>query len=258
MQKSLSRLDINWSVFALAVGLGLSACGGEAPEGSADHVASGAQEIVNGTAVNPLGSGIVYVMLPTGSACSGVLMRNRAVMTAAHCVSPYVNSPGQVTAFMHPWASAADGIWTHPSKDVAILRLAFAFPMYGPNESRPIYTGSDASLHNRSLTLAGYGWSTGCTGMNPFSLRKASVAGEDDPYFGQVIVRPNGLGQVGHEGDSGAPLLDGTSLTHAPLAGIQTECSGWACPDDPPNLCYYDSAEGWLLWAFLILYNIPQ
>ena len=124
--------------------------------------------------------------------------------------------------------------------------------------ARPIYMGSTASLHNKTLMLAGYGWTNGCTGQSPFSLRRAFMTAHDNAFPGQVITLPNSLGQIGFEGDSGAPLLDGNSLQLSPVAAIQTDCSLWACPNDPPNLCMYDTAEAWGLWAFLILFNIPN
>jgi len=185
-------------------------------------------------------------------------MTNRAFMTAKHCVQAYVNSPSQVTGFMHPWAAAADAIWVHPSKDVAIVELSVAFPLYDSSFTRPFYTGSDASLNNRTLTLSGYGVTTNCSGGGPFSLRKASMTATDDGISGQVITYPNSLGQIGHLGDSGGPLLDGSSLTTSPLAGIQTDCGGYSCPGTPPRVCWYDTAEGWSLWAFLVLWNIPR
>ena len=257
MGKSSCRGGIIRNLLAVALGFGLSACGGDAFEGHADQSGSTSEEIVNGESVNPLGSGIVYVTTPKGN-CSGVLMKNRAFMTARHCVVDYVNSPGQVSGFMHPWAAAADGIWVHGTKDVAVVRLSSAFPFYGPNEARPIYAGSDASLHNKNLTLAGFGYTTGCTGAGPFSLRKATQKAFDDLPAGQVSTAPNSLGQIGWLGDSGGPLLDGSSLTHSPLVGIQSGCGGFACPNDPPDVCWYDTAETWGLWAFLILYNIPN
>jgi hypothetical protein len=257
MGKSSSRGDINPGVIILVLGFSLSACGGEASDGTLDHMGSASEGIVNGEAVNPLGSALVYVTTPAGI-CSGVLMKNRAFMTAKHCVQSYVNSPSQVNAFMHPWASAADGIWIHDTKDVAVVRLAFPFPLYGVNDGRPIYWGSDDSLHNRSLMVAGYGYTTGCTGHGPFSSRRAFLTAFNDSTPGKVTTSPNALGQIGWLGDSGGPLLDGTSLTHAPLAGIQGSCAGFTCPNDPPDLCSYATPEVWGLWAFLILYNIPQ
>jgi hypothetical protein len=259
MQKSSRRSSITPVAIALALGFGVSACGGDAADGSSDPVGSASEEVWNGDWVNPLGKGIVYLSSPNGR-CSGVLVKNRAFMTAKHCVEEYVNTPSQVNGFMHPWASAADAIWVHPEKDVAIVRLAFAFPVYAIGETRPVYTGSDASLNNRNVLLTGYGWTSGCTGMDPFSLRTANLKIEDNPSVaGEVRTRTNSRGQNGFEGDSGAPLLDTTSSfnVRTPLIGILTDTFGWSCPSDPPDSASYDTAEGWLLWAFFVLYNIP-
>ena len=256
------RVCMNLGV--LVLGTVASACGGNAPEDFDENTGTVEQEIVNGyTTPNPTYSGIVEVVTPAGG-CSGVLMKNLAIMTAKHCVAAYVNSPGSVSVLMGAQATVGQQIAVHDTKDVAVVRLANRLATYVNgqisynNYVRAIYTGSDASLNNHAVMLLGYGANTNnCGGFG--TLRHAAITTQDDGIPGMVIAHPNANGQIGHLGDSGGPILDGLSPYASAVAGIQTDCGGWSCPaGTPPSVCWYDTPEVWGGWAYLALFNIPK
>lgn len=181
----------------------LAGCGA----GLDDPAASDESAILNGDAVSAEGSGMVLVSSPS-KGCSGTLLANDWVLTAAHCALDTA-APSRNRVTMGGQSAVGSFAVNHPSLDVALLRLATPLRMGGVTSGwrASLYPGTTADLQNAgSLRCYGYGCGSGtwgnCSGFG--TLRSAYFAvnrGSYDAYnFG---VLPNTRGQTTMDGDSG-------------------------------------------------------
>jgi hypothetical protein len=190
------------SVVPLALTLFMGCVPAEPAAGSLEQaVYNGNPETPGGT---PSTSGVVFLY---PSWCTGTLLTNDWVLSAAHCMaasSAQMSNAGS-SALWAPVDFAVD----HPSLDFRLLHLQQAIPVNGMETTfkqgfYPNDTG-DGKLASAWLHQLGYGKLNDTD--NGGNLRDAWVQATSlfDPYT--FVTVPNSAGQTASPGDSGGPIF---------------------------------------------------
>lgn len=219
--------------------------------------AAPADAVKNGTAAaaGDFPSMAVVLVDPTGSAsfCGGVLIGQKAVLTAAHCVSsggvPFAASDllvglgeTDLTDLDADEQYQVAAVRMNPSydpdtfaNDVAVLVLARPGTQSadgGPVSPVALVPSNDASLWDAGSTATVAGWGVTESGLTSDHLRSGSTTVASDTDCGttpdSTAFCTSGGAQT-CEGDSGGPLYVQDGLGHDGLAGIAifgTDCSG--------------------------------
>lgn len=163
---------------------------------------------------------VVMVLGSKGQVCSGTLISQRVIVTAAHCT---VNAPQLAVAYiedgrpiLQPVAQVARNPGfsskTAVSVDIALLKLQSPLPArFSPVG---IDGGGAAANIGDSLTIAGYGLSIDNDVKSAGTLRSANVSLL--PRLYPRFMRLGGDINLSHfaicKGDSGGPVFSGGSL----------------------------------------------
>jgi len=221
------RRTLSW---ACLLGALLTACAGEDPDAELE-VVEAEQAIINGNEGNdPKAMGAVYILHGVGpkTTCSGILLRNRVVLTARHCVTKDHSATGIVDGDMTNYSVyLADIRYTvrsataNPNNfDLAILILTQPVVLNGSSSAwrMPIYPGTNGSLKNVGVVCGGYGSSTLFTGAGVYRVAQIPVF---HATTNNLYLQPNGSGQIPWQGDSGGGCIHAyNGALH--LVGIMT------------------------------------
>ena len=181
----------------------------------------------------PLARSTIMVLNSRGGVCSGVVVAQDAVLTAAHCVAgkgefrvhwrgddgqPVLVPPASRT--IHPQFVANSVAERRRSIDMALLRL----PSDLPGRFAPGVLTASAPAKGAPVTLGGYGVARVGDGRSSGTFRTADLAVVEPYGRSSILLWATGERGTGAcEGDSGGPMAEPT--------GAVAALTSWAAGD---------------------------
>lgn len=223
------------AIVALGTSLLIAAC---AADGGVEE-SIGTQDIINGTEVNPEGTG--HVRLPT---CSGHLLNNEWLLTAKHCLP-------QSTARIGSQQKNVVATIPHPTLDVALLRVESPFVAAAATRgfNPQFFQGTRGDLSGKWVQCTGYGANT-ASNQGGGTLRTARLkATTQGASSTEMTIEENSDGQTPFHGDSGAACAyTSTSRLECTNGCIVGVIRGGFCNKDSTGKCV-DPDDAVMLFA---------
>lgn len=228
---TLTGANMKWLLLSALILLG---CSSEMSlQVSSPNKASAIVGGVEVTAADPIAASTVQVYKVTASnqtitTCTGNVIANHVVLTAAHCVAGaneqnyiYFSStiPQNIFQFFEDLKSNSDNLrmvetsaiadgWlvdgVRPEKDwhdIALLKISGDLPA----GYHPIAMTQNLPANGSPVYIAGFGFTNGVQQVRSDSLRQAAVTLKDSAWSSSEILLDTTQGKASCHGDSGGP-----------------------------------------------------
>jgi hypothetical protein len=176
-----------------------------------------AQAIVGGQLGGPGEASAVMVLHDRGGICTGIVLADVVVLTAAHCVPPGAAARVHFRERGQPALEAPISVLRHPgyranavqertrSIDMALIRLANPLP---PRFRPATLSGQEAPAGAR-LSVGGFGLSREGDASTAGTWRSASIEASEPFGPSRILLWARaGAGIGACQGDSGGPILN--------------------------------------------------